>query len=128
MSGSAMDVSVLMRDTGEEVDRGRPYLEMSEFTPMTTPFISGHAQQNRREITVLMHRHGFMAYPWEFWHYNDGDAYAEFLNQTGRPARYGPVHMNPADGSVTPIANPTVPIASPGVIQELMEQVLAKQA
>ncbi len=128
MSGSAVDVTVLMRDTGEEVDRGGPYLEMSELTPMTTPFISEHAQQNRREITALMHRHGFTAYPWEFWHYNDGDANAELLNQTGRPARYGPVQMNPANGSVTPIENPTAPIASPEVIRELMERVLAKQA
>ena len=128
MSGSAMDISVLMRATGEEVDRGRPYLEMSELTPMTTPFISEHAQQNRREITALMRRHGFMAYPWEFWHYNDGDAYAEVLNQTGRPARYGPIHMNSADGSVTPIENPIAPIASQEVIRELMERVLASKA
>jgi len=123
-SGSAMDVSVLMRDTGEEVDRGAPYLEMSEITPMSAPFISERAQGNRREITALMSRHGFVAYPWEFWHYNDGDAYAEFLNKTGKPARYGPVHMN-SDGSVTPIENPTEPIASPEFVNELMERVLA---
>ena len=34
MSGSAMDISVLQRDTREEVDRGAPYIEMSELTPM----------------------------------------------------------------------------------------------
>lgn len=127
MSGTAMDISVLMRATGEEVDRGKPYLEMSELTPMDTPFISAQARQNRREITALMQRHGFMAYPWEFWHYSGGDAYAELLNKTGNPARYGPVHMNPADGSVTPIENPTAPIVSPEVIRELMERILARQ-
>jgi zinc D-Ala-D-Ala dipeptidase len=127
MSGSAMDVSVLQRGTGEEVDRGRPYLELSERTPMMSPFVDEHAQQNRREITALMRRHGFVTYPWEFWHYNDGDAYAELLNHTGRPARYGPVHMDPVDGSVTPIDDPCAPLNSTEVVRELMERVLAAQ-
>jgi D-alanyl-D-alanine dipeptidase len=125
MSGSAMDVSVLRRDTGEEVDRGGPYPEMSERTPMASPFVTEHARQNRREITALLGRHGFVAYPWEFWHYSDGDAYAELLKHTGRPARYGPVHMNPVDGKVTPIENPCAPLHSTAVIRELMERVLA---
>ena len=127
MSGSAMDVSVLWRDTGEELDRGGPYLEMSERTPMASPFVSAQAQQNRREITALMCRHGFVAYPWEFWHYNAGDAYAEHLNRTGRPARYGPVHLDPADGSVTPVENPTEPLNPLATIRELLERALAAQ-
>ena len=125
MSGSAMDISVLQRDSGEEVDRGGPYPEMSERTPMASPFVSERAQQNRQEITALMARHGFVAYPWEFWHYNDGDAYAELLNRTGRPARYGPVHMDPADGSVTPIDDPCAPLNATEVIRAAMERVLA---
>lgn len=125
MSGSAMDVSVWRRDTGEEVDRGGPYPEMSERTPMASPFVSEQAQQNRREITALLGGHGFVAYPWEFWHYNDGDAYAELLNHTGRPARYGPVHMDPVDGKVTPLNDPCAPLNSMEVIRELMARVLA---
>lgn len=125
MSGSAVDVSVLLRDTGEEVERGGPYPEMSERTPMVSPFVSAAARQNRQDITTLLGRHGFVTYPWEFWHYNDGDAYAELLNHTGRPGRYGPVHRDPADGSVTPIANPCAPLNSPEVIGALMERVLA---
>jgi hypothetical protein len=100
---------------------------MSELTPMGTPFISEQAQQNRRDITALMQQHGFMAYPWEFWHYNDGDAYAELLNKTGKPAKYGPVKMDPSNGTVTPIENPTTPITDPEVIRELMEKVLANK-
>lgn len=123
MSGSAMDISVLRRDTGEEVDRGAPYLEMSERTPMASPFVPSQAQQNRREITALMSKHGFVTYPWEFWHYNAGDAYAEHLNRTGLPARYGAVHVNTTDGRVTPIANPTEALNSPAVVRELMERV-----
>ena len=120
MSGSAIDVSVWRRDTGEEVDRGGPYPEMSEGTPMASPFVSEQAQQNRREITALLGGHGFVAYPWEFWHYSDGDAYAELLSHTGRPARYGPVHVDPVDGKVTPINDPCAPLNSMEVIRELM--------
>ena len=109
MSGSALDISVLRRDSGEEVDRGAPYLELSELTPMTSPFVSAAALENRDEITDLMGRHGFVTYPWEFWHYNAGDAYEGVLNRTGRPARYGPVHLDLADGGVTPIDDPTAP-------------------
>jgi len=128
MSGSALDISVLRRDTGEEVDRGGPYLEMSERTPMTSPFVSAQAQQSRREITALMCRHGFVAYPWEFWHYNAGDAYAEYLNRTGRPACYGPVHLDLVDGSVTPIENPTEPLNPLATIRDLMERTSATQS
>jgi D-alanyl-D-alanine dipeptidase len=128
MSGTAMDVSVLNRDTGEEVDRGAPYLEMSELTPMDSPFVSAAAQRNRREITDLMRRQGFVAYHFEFWHYNAGDAYAEYLNHTGQPARYGAVSLDPATGRVTPIADPNKPLNPPEAIQELMERALARLA
>jgi D-alanyl-D-alanine dipeptidase len=128
MSGTAMDVSILRRDTGEELDRGGPYPEMSERTPMASPFVAEHARQHRQEITALLGRHGFVAYPWEFWHYSDGDAYAALLNPGGPPARYGPVHMDPVDGSITPIGDPCAPLNSVDVIRELMERVLAAQA
>ncbi len=125
LSGSAMDVSVLHRDTGEEVDRGGPYLEMSEVTPMASPYVSAEAQENRREITSLMERHGFVAYPWEFWHYNAGDAYAEALSQSGRPGRYGPVHMDPASGLVTPLEHPTDLLNTPQDIRTLLDAALS---
>jgi hypothetical protein len=110
MSGSALDISVLSRDDGREVDRGAPYLEMSELTPMESPFVSPAAQRNRREITALMKRAGFFAYPFEFWHYNVGDAYAESLAESRRPARYGAVDWTPSTGAVTPTASPHEPL------------------
>jgi len=128
MSGSAVDISVWRRDTGAEVDRGGPYPEMSERTPMASPFVAEPARQNRQAITALLDRHGFVAYPWEFWHYSDGDAYAALLHRTGRPARYGPVHMDPADGSVQPIADPCAALNSTAAIEELMERVLAARS
>ena len=106
MSGSAMDVSVLWSHDHTEVDRGGPYIELSELTPMGSPFISAEAAGNRTEITAIMRRHGFVTYPYEFWHYCKGDAYEEYLTQSGRPARYGAVDFEPATGRITPIPNP----------------------
>jgi D-alanyl-D-alanine dipeptidase len=112
MSGSAIDISVWRRDDGGEVERDGFYPEMSERTPMASPYASETARANRAAITQLMVRHGFIAYPFEFWHYSQGDAYAEHLTGSGRPARYGPVDWNPADGSVTPVADPDEPLNS----------------
>lgn len=110
MSGSAIDISVLDRETGQDVDRGGPYLEMSERTPMASPFISPRAKRNREDITAIMGNAGFVAYPYEFWHYNDGDAYARILRKSGVAAQYGAVDWDPATGALTPITNPTQPL------------------
>lgn len=111
MSGSAIDISVVLRDAPDtEVDRGAPYIDMSARTPMDSPFVSARAQQHRQQINALMARHGFVAYPWEFWHYSSGDAYDQFLRKTGRPAIYGPVDWDPATGRLTPMADANQPL------------------
>lgn len=127
MSGSAIDISVLDRMTGDEVDRGRPYLEMSELTPMTSPFISPEAHANRQAITALMRDYGFITYPWEFWHYNQGDAYDHYLNQTGQPARYGAIDLSLTDGSVTAIADPLTPLNSYAELESELHQALERR-
>ena len=127
MSGSAIDISVLDRTTGQEIDRGRPYLEMSELTPMTSPFIAPEAQANRQAITALMRDYGFVTYPWEFWHYNQGDAYDHYLNGTGQPAPYGAVHLSLTDGSVEPITDPLTPLNSYAEIEYELNQALERR-
>jgi zinc D-Ala-D-Ala dipeptidase len=117
MSGSAIDISVLDRASGEEIDRGGPYLEMSELTPMDSPFVGDHARRNRREITAIFRESGFVEYPYEFWHYSSGDARDECLRGTGRPARYGAVDFDAATGRVTPIDDPEKPLNSLEEIQ-----------
>ncbi|RYF73986.1 MAG: hypothetical protein EOO39_09405, partial [Cytophagaceae bacterium] len=69
VSGSAIDISVYSLEDGSEIDRGGPYLEMSELTPMKSPFVLESSLRNRQEITDVMAQHGFVAYPFEFWHY-----------------------------------------------------------
>ncbi|NCO35010.1 MAG: hypothetical protein AUJ92_18505 [Armatimonadetes bacterium CG2_30_59_28] len=127
MSGTAMDISVLDRDTGGEIDRGGPYLELSELTPMHSPFVSAAAHVNRRAIGDLMARHGFLAYPWEFWHYNQGDAYAEYLQQTGNTARYGAVNLDEEDGAVDPIRRPTRLLNTRETIERALRAAIERQ-
>jgi len=126
MSGSALDISVLQADNGKEVERGGPYIEISELTPMASPFISTLARRNREAITALMSKHGFIAYPYEFWHYSQGDAYAEYLQKTGKPGRYGAVDLDPKTGKVTPITNPETLLNSREDIQAGIQSALAR--
>jgi zinc D-Ala-D-Ala dipeptidase len=128
MSGSAIDISVLDRANGAEIDRGRPYLEMSELTPMDSPFISAEARANRAAITALMGRHGFVTYPWEFWHYNKGDAYDHFLRQTGQTARYGAVDVSLVDGRVQAIEEPLTPLNSHAEIEGEMRAAMQRRS
>lgn len=96
VSGSAIDISVLDRETGRELDRGGGYIEISERTPFASPFVSAAQRARREAIDGVMRRHGWIAYPYEFWHYSSGDSYAESLARSGRAARYGAVRL---DGS-----------------------------
>ncbi len=121
LAGSAIDISVLDRATGREVDRGASYLEMSELTPLTSPYVSAEAQANRSAITTIMARHGFMAYPWEFWHYNSGDVHVAVLHGHTAPGRYGPVEVDLTTGEVEPIANPMEDLNSAAEILAALE-------
>ena len=113
MSGSAIDISVFSRDDPSlEIDRGGPYIEISALTPMDSPFVSAQARENRGAITRIMRRHGFIAYPYEFWHYSSGDAYDQFLCRTGQPAIYGAVNWDTKTGVLTPFLNPCDPLNS----------------
>lgn len=126
MSGSAMDIAVLDRDSGEEVDRGCPYIDLSERTPMDSPFVPEPAREARRRITAIMAEHGFVAYPYEFWHYSSGDAYDRILNGSAGPARYGPVEVDLATGRVAPIENPTAPLHDAAGIQRAIAESLER--
>jgi len=109
MSASAIDISVFQRD-GQEVWRGGPYLEVSERTPMRSPFISAEELRNREAITDIMESYGFMHFPFEYWHYNQGDAGAHILTNNPAPARFGPIHWDPETNQVTPVSDPLEPL------------------
>ncbi len=104
ISGSAIDLSVLDRSTGKEMDRGGAYLEISERTPMASPFLNEEQRRNREAVSALMRQFGWIAYPYEFWHFSSGDSYAEHLTHSRRVARYGPVRHEGT--TVVPIPEP----------------------
>ena len=126
MSGSAIDISVHRLDNGEEVDRGGPYLEMSELTPMESPFVTVDVRRNRDEITAIMRAHGFFDYPYEFWHYNGGDAYESILRAQTEPARYGAIDWSPDDPIVRPMANPELPLNTAAEFASEIRRALAR--
>ena len=118
MSGSAIDISVFHRDDGREVWRGNPYLEMSERTPMRSRFVEPEFIANRLAITAMMEARGFMHFPFEFWHFNKGDAGAHILTHNPAPCRYGPVNWNPLTNEVTPVPDPLTPLNPMPVIEK----------
>ena len=106
MSGSAIDISVFRRDDGTEVWRGYPYLEMSECTPMRSPFVAPEHVTTRLEIAAMMEKHGFIHFPFEFWHFDKDDAGMHILTRNPAPCRFGPVNWDPRTNEVTPVADP----------------------
>ncbi len=128
MSGSAIDISVFNRDDGSEVWRGNAYIEMSERTPMRSPFIDAADLKNRLEITAMMEAHGFMHFPFEFWHFNKGDAGAHILTNQPGAARYGPVHWEPKTNCVTPYDDPMSPLNPMDVIEKEIAAAMKRAA
>ena len=126
MSGSAIDISVFHRDDGTEVWRGNAYLEISERTPMRSPFISPQDLENRLAITAMMESRGFMHFPFEFWHYNKGDAGGHILTGNPAPCRYGPVNWDPKTNEVTPVADLLTPLNPLPVIEKEIAAAFAR--
>src|SRR5512137_2185509 len=126
MAGAAVDISVLRREDGAEVWRGKPYLEMSEYSPMDSPFVNAEERRNRQEITRVMERHGFLHYPGEFWHYNKGDSLYQIQARTSQPGRYGPVDWDRATNTVTPYADARGLLTPLDVLESLIQQAMQR--
>lgn len=124
--GAAVDISVFCREDGTEVSRGKSYLEMSEYTPMDSPFVSEQEQQNRVDITAMMEAHGFLHYPGEFWHYNKGDSLYHLVTRSGQAAPFGPVHWDPATNVVTGYDDVSSPLTPPDQMAKLLEEALSR--
>jgi len=125
MSGSAIDISVF-REDGSEVCRGGPYLEVSEKTPMRSPFVTEEELNNRLEITALLESHGFMHFPFEFWHFNKGDAGDHILNGISSPCRFGAVNWDRETNEVVPVADPLSPLNPLAQIELEIEAAMAR--
>ena len=101
--------------------RGGPYIEMSERTPMRSPFVSEKELKNRLDITAMMEARGFVHFPYEYWHFNKADAMGHVLAGLPAPACYGPVDWDSQTNQVTPYADALGPLNP----LEQMEQEIA---
>jgi D-alanyl-D-alanine dipeptidase len=114
VAGAAIDITVRDAD-GRELDRGAPYLDLSARMPMASPYLTPGHKANRALITDVMTTHGFVAYPYEFWHYSRGDGLAATAIADSRPAIFGPVHVA-RDGITTPLPTPHEPFNPPSLL------------
>lgn len=113
-AGAAVDVSVRRAD-GSDLDRGGVYLDFTERMPMASPFVDAEQAHVRELITAAMAKQGFVAFPFEFWHYSRGDVLAAVASGSSEPARFGPVDVAP-DGSVSPVRDVHAPLGEPAAI------------
>ena len=120
MAGAAVDV--VLGPDGTVLPRGG-YLTVSELMPMHSPFATEEEARNRRLVAELMERHGFAAYPYEFWHFSRDDAFDRVARDDPRPARYGPVELL-EDGRVTPVADQLAPLNPDGVLAPRLKRLL----
>jgi D-alanyl-D-alanine dipeptidase len=126
MSASAIDVSVFRRDDGTEVWRGDPYLAMSERTPMRSPFVEPESLAARLAITEILEARGFVHFPYEFWHFNQGDALGNVVAGLPQVGRYGPVHWDPSTHRVSPCEDPLRPLNPSSVFENEIRAALQR--
>jgi D-alanyl-D-alanine dipeptidase len=120
-AGSAVDVT-LRRLDGTPLGLGGSYPELTIATPMDSPFVAPDAARNRRVLRDTLGESGFLPYPFEFWHFSNGDADAALVAGQPGPARYGPVRATGTDGRVVPVADADRPLVRLEHIQRHLDR------
>lgn len=69
-TGSAIDLTIVKRDGMQELDMGTIFDFFDPASHTASLAISHEAQLNRQLLKLLMERHGFKNYAYEWWHYN----------------------------------------------------------
>ncbi|TYO96498.1 M3 family metallopeptidase [Desulfallas thermosapovorans] len=67
--GSTIDLTIIRLDNGEELDMGSPFDFFGPISHHDTELITEEQRENRQLLKGLMEKHGFAAYPEEWWHY-----------------------------------------------------------
>jgi len=65
--GAAVDITILDLPMGTEID------DLTEKAHHNYPHLKGEEKKNRLFLKNLMEKHGFIALPTEWWHYEDSD-------------------------------------------------------
>lgn len=67
--GSTLDVTLVKKDDGAELDMGTPYDYFDPLSNTADPRIMGELKANRLILKTVMETHGFVNYAKEWWHY-----------------------------------------------------------
>ncbi|MBJ6360321.1 M15 family metallopeptidase [Paenibacillus sp. GCM10012307] len=71
--GSTVDLSIVHKDTGEEVDMGSSFDYLGERSHHGTTLINAQQTANRNVLKKAMEDSGFRSYSKEWWHYTLND-------------------------------------------------------
>jgi D-alanyl-D-alanine dipeptidase len=71
--GSAVDVTLVRLDTKEELPMPTPYDDFSEKASYANTNLPPEVLANRQLLCDVMTRNGFLAFPTEWWHFDDAD-------------------------------------------------------
>lgn len=67
--GSTVDLTLVRRADGAELDMGTPFDLFDEASATDSPRVSATARAHRRRLRAAMIRAGFTPYPQEWWHF-----------------------------------------------------------
>lgn len=67
--GSAVDLTLVYKETGIELDLGSSYDFLDKISAHGTPLITTEQAVNRKILQNAMQKHGFRSYVKEWWHY-----------------------------------------------------------
>ena len=76
----------------------------------------------------MIEAHGFIHFPFEFWHFNKDDALGHVVRGTEGPARFGAVHWDPRTNTVTPVADPLAPLNPMPIIEQEIAAAIKRAA
>lgn len=67
--GSTVDLTLVYKRTGEELDMGSSFDFLDEISEYNTTRITANQSANREILRSVMQKHGFKAYAKEWWHF-----------------------------------------------------------
>ncbi|MDR2860581.1 MAG: M15 family metallopeptidase [Elusimicrobiota bacterium] len=67
--GSTVDLTIVDKKTGKEIDMGSPYDFLDPISEYDTNLISSEQRKNRSILKKVMEDNGFSAYKKEWWHF-----------------------------------------------------------
>jgi len=71
--GAAVDVTLVPLSSKKPLEMGTRFDAFDEHSHTENPNISEEAKKNRVLLCSIMHKHGFLNYPSEWWHFNFKD-------------------------------------------------------